>query len=242
MLLRLTRPAKVHPITGAPLKPLGWRKNGAPIWPILGGSEPPDQGGDGDDPPASPGDPGYPANTPWRDMTAEQQVNYWQAQARKHEDRVKAYGGLTPDQLNDLQERAEQYDVLAAASQTDAERAVNEAAHNARLIAEAELMPRLVTAEFRAAAAGRLEPDKLATILEPLDLSKFLTDDGEVDTDKVTSYVDGIAPAKGNERQGPSSGGAGRRGSYTAGSGSVASGRDLFADRRAKKAPAAPTA
>jgi hypothetical protein len=236
VLLRLSRPVKVHPNTGAPLEPLGWRKNGAPIWPILGGSEPPNQ--PGDEPPAAPpADPGFPANTPWRDMSPEQQVNYWQHQARRHEDRVKSYGGLTPEQIADLQERAEQFDVLAAASQTDSERAVSEAAFNARLVAEAEMMPRLVAAEFRAAAAGRIEPDKLATILEPLDLSKFLTDDGDIDAAKVSAFVDGIAPAKGERRQGPSAGGAGRRGSYTTGSSSVASGREMFASRH--KSPTA---
>jgi hypothetical protein len=236
VLLRLSRPVKVHPITGAPLEPLGWRKNGAPIWPILGGSEPPNQ--PGDEPPAAPpADTGFPTNTPWRDMTAEQQVAYWQQQARKHEDRVKSYGGLTPEQLADLQERAEQFDVLAAASQTDTERAVSEAAFNARLVAEAELMPRLVAAEFRAATAGRLEADRLATILEPLDLSKFLTDDGEVDTDKVTAFVDGIAPVRGTEPQrlGPSPQGAGRRGSYTTAASSVASGRELYESMHSRK-------
>lgn len=36
-----------HPLTGAPIVPLGYRKSGAPIWPILGGSEA--AGGDGGD-------------------------------------------------------------------------------------------------------------------------------------------------------------------------------------------------
>lgn len=30
---------KLHPLTGRSLRPLGYRKSGAPIWPILGGSE-----------------------------------------------------------------------------------------------------------------------------------------------------------------------------------------------------------
>lgn len=35
---------KIHPLTGLPILPLGYRRNGAPIWPILGGSG---EGGDG---------------------------------------------------------------------------------------------------------------------------------------------------------------------------------------------------
>lgn len=34
---------RLHPLTGAPLRPLGYRKDGRAIWPILGGAE-----GDGD--------------------------------------------------------------------------------------------------------------------------------------------------------------------------------------------------
>lgn len=30
---------KTHPLTGLPLPPVGYRKNGSPIWPIMGGSE-----------------------------------------------------------------------------------------------------------------------------------------------------------------------------------------------------------
>jgi hypothetical protein len=183
------------------------------VWPILGAEDDPDNPVQ---PPADqpPADTGFPANTPLTEMTVDQQA-YWKHQARKHEDRVKAYGGLTPEQLADLQEKAEQFDMLAAASQTDTERAISEAAFNAR----SSPKPRSCPARRRRvprAAAGRLEADKLATILEPLDLSKFLTDDGEVDTAKVSAFVDGIAPAKGN--RGPTPGGAGRRGSYTTGS------------------------
>lgn len=44
-------PSKVmyHPITGAPLSPLGFRASGQPIWPVMGGSETPPEGGSGGD-------------------------------------------------------------------------------------------------------------------------------------------------------------------------------------------------
>lgn len=55
-----------HPRTGAPLRPLGYRKDGRAIWPILGGSEPPNQppappGGQPPPPPAPPSPAGHPA-------------------------------------------------------------------------------------------------------------------------------------------------------------------------------------
>jgi hypothetical protein len=34
---------RLHPLTGARIVPVGYRRDGRPIWPILGGSEPPNQ-------------------------------------------------------------------------------------------------------------------------------------------------------------------------------------------------------
>lgn len=135
---------------------------------------------------------GFPEKTPVADMTPEQQVAYWKHQARKHEDRNR--GTADYDAIKAERDR------LKAETQTDAEKAIEEARREAteagRKAAVAESLPRIVQAEFRAAAAGRIPADRLATVLEPLDLTKFLTADGsEVDTDKVTQFVDGIAPA-----------------------------------------------
>lgn len=44
--MKTSRPTKFHPLTGAPIRPVGHRKNGRPIWPIMGGSG---EGGDGGD-------------------------------------------------------------------------------------------------------------------------------------------------------------------------------------------------
>lgn len=46
-LARITRPVPRHPHTGRPLRPIGSRRDGSPIWPILGASE--DDGDNADD-------------------------------------------------------------------------------------------------------------------------------------------------------------------------------------------------
>jgi hypothetical protein len=53
---------------------------------------------------------------------------------------------------------------------------------------------KLAAAEVRAAAAGRLTDEQLVTLLDGLNLSAFVGDDGEVDQAKVVKFVDGIAP------------------------------------------------
>jgi hypothetical protein len=60
---------------------------------------------------------------------------------------------------------------------------------------------RLAAAEFRAAAAGKLADP--AAALDLVDLGRFVTDDGEVDTKKITEAVDKLvaalpAPTNGN--------------------------------------------
>ncbi len=56
--MKTSRPTTFHPLTGAPIRPVGYRKNGRPIWPIMGGS------GDGGDPSGDPAGGGDPAGDP----------------------------------------------------------------------------------------------------------------------------------------------------------------------------------
>lgn len=62
--------SRLHPRTGAVLRPIGYRRDGRAIWPILGGSEPPNQ------PPANPPAPPAPAAVPQRpDGVTEEEWN-----------------------------------------------------------------------------------------------------------------------------------------------------------------------
>jgi len=59
MSQRLIRPglsALVHPRTGIPVTPIGYRRNGAPIWPVIGGAPDDDDDSGGDDTPLDPED------------------------------------------------------------------------------------------------------------------------------------------------------------------------------------------
>lgn len=114
----------------------------------------------------------------------------WKSQSRKNEDRAKENA-----------KKAKDLDELHKASMSDSDRAVAEAKEAGRTEARIEVGSRLVDAEFRVAAAGRaLDVDAL---LEGLDRTKFLTDDGEPDGDAVKTWVDRIAPAAAETEQGP---------------------------------------
>src|SRR5881227_55810 len=81
---------------------------------------------------------------------------------------------------------------------SDQERAVSEAAEKARSEAVTEVVARLggrlVISEIRAAVAGRLPNDQLDALVEHLDLSGFLNDNGEVDGTAVAAFAQRIAP------------------------------------------------
>lgn len=184
----------------------------------------------------------YPPGIALTDMTEPERTEYWREKAQKHEKRAKAFtasNALTAEQLAELQTKAQKADALERDLMSDKDRAVAEAKETAQAEARASFLPQLVQARFEAAAAGRIEPERLAAILEPLDMSKFLATDGSVDTAKVTAFVDGVAPATGaattpTTRTGPSATGLGARGGAAAGA-SVATGRELYQQKHQKK-------
>lgn len=85
---------------------------------------------------------------------------------------------------------------LRQASMSDQEKAVAAAREEGRKEAAKQTGVRLVDAEVRACAAGRkVDVDAL---LDGLDRSRFLTDDGEPDTKQIAAWVERIAPASAN--------------------------------------------
>ena len=176
---------KVHPRTAELIYPLGFTKRGTPIWPVMGAEDAPPP----DAPPRPADEPAYPKNTPVEQMTAEQQVAYWQTQSRKHEQRVKGMADYS-----ELKTKAAKADQLEAANATEQEKAAKAAREEGKAEALQEAAPRLVAAEFRAAAKGVLTDGQRDALLEDLDLTKYLTAKGEVDVDKVTKKVTAFAP------------------------------------------------
>lgn len=132
----------------------------------------------------------FPEHTALASMTPSQQAEYWRHKARRHEDRNKAMSDY-----GDLQKKAADYDRLVAASQTEAERAVAEATRQGRAAALKEYGSQLVDGWVRVTIGDRLPEESVNALLEPLDRTKFLDANGNVDTAKVRAFVSTIAPA-----------------------------------------------
>lgn len=146
------------------------------------------------------------AEQPTADTAKAQEVDYkaeaekWQALARKHEERAKANA-----------DKAKGYDDLKRSQETEQEKAVREARDAARGEVLRETAPRLVGAEFRAALAGRRTAAEVAELIEDLDLSKYLTEAGEVDAERVAHKAELLAPKEEERKPAPTFGGGVRK-------------------------------
>jgi hypothetical protein len=78
---------------------------------------------------------------------------------------------------------------LRKAAMSDQERAVAEAKAAGLAEAARAAAPRLVKAEFRAAAAGQIDKQALDAYLEDVDLTKFVGDDGEPDIKAIEARI-----------------------------------------------------
>lgn len=112
----------------------------------------------------------------------------WQALAQKHESRAKANAAAAKDLERVRRESMSEQERAAA-------EAADKAKHDAWQEAAAKFGHRMVIAEFRAASAGRLGSQQLEALMGRIDLTGFLTDDGDVDTAAVASFVDSLVPS-----------------------------------------------
>lgn len=165
-------------------------------------------------------DQGFPEGTPWRDMTLGQQVEYWKAQSRKHEGRANSMADYS-----ELKAKAEKLAEIEAANMTEQQKAVADAAKEARESTLREVGSRLVDAQFTVAAAGRMDEERLKALLDGVDRSRFMKDDGSADADRVKAFVDSVAPQQKQQEQRHEFGQGSRQGSTVP---SVEAGMDLY--------------
>jgi hypothetical protein len=193
-----------------------------------------DEGGDdesdGEDGGPKLNEHGFPDKTPWKQMEPEHQAAYWRHQAKRHESRANAAA--------DYDDVKAERDRLKAAGQSDDEKAIEaartQARDEARADERAKLAPKMVAAEFKTVAAGHMPQGQVESLLAGIHAPNFLTGDGEVDTDKVTEFLEPFMKDgdPDGSKKWPDMGQGRRKDKKSAG---VGAGRDLYANRRAKK-------
>ena len=220
-----------HPLSGLPIVPLGYGRRG-PIWPILGGADDPPADPPKNDPPSNdPPKNDPPKNDPPNDKTFTQADLDRIVTERITRERTKF------SDYDDLKRKAAELDKVKRDQESETEKAVRVAREEGLAAGRAEVRPGLVGAEFRAAAAGRIDAERLATLTEDIDMSRYLLDSGDVDVEKVAKKVDAWAPPVDPEKEkekpprrprpDPSQGSSGKK--TTSG---MAAGREMFAASR----------
>ncbi|MEU8136587.1 hypothetical protein [Streptodolium elevatio] len=218
----MTRP---KPFRHAPGIPVGF-VNGRAIFPIAGGS------GEGDTPPAAtppPAEPPKPAppaeGATLADLIAER--DKWKALSKKHEAGEKS----NADAAKELAE-------LKRQTQSESERSVADARAEGEKAASEKYRSAIARHALNAAAATERVAVPEA-VIGRLNLADLVGDDGEVDEAALKELVAGFAPIE----QAPPEpdprrrvvSGQGPRSSSKDRGGSVAAGRDLYAERHQKK-------
>lgn len=242
---------RTHPRTGRLLGPVGYRRDGRPIYPILGAADDDDSGdgddsgtdsgggddggsdgdsgdGDGDDS-GSDDQRGFPADTKPEDMTQEQQTAYWKHQARRHEQSARRLGDVTPEQYKAQKAELEQ---LRRDKMSDSDKALEDARKAGREEERKALQPKMVQAAFDAAVGTIDDEDEAKAVkdmVDALDFGSFITDDGAVDTARVQS-VAGRITGSAIARPATSGYGGGKRQSTKASG--VEAGREMFETSR----------
>lgn len=170
-------------------------------------------------PPEAPpqGDKGFPEGTPLSEMTDAQQAAYWKHHARRHEDTVKGYKGLTPQQVAELQAENDSLKTEKMSADEKALKAArDEAFKQAQQEAQAQYLPQIQRSAVQGIASNIVSGDQLKAFMDivspQLPDGKFapptavLGDDGQVSEEKVMGYLTamyGANPPPPNPAGGP---------------------------------------
>lgn len=137
---------------------------------------------------------GFPDNTSVKDMKPEEQAAYWKNMSRRNEDRVKAYGDLTPEQAIQLKK-----DIQDAKSNSlsEQERAVEAAKEEGRAEVRSVLGSERARSAFEKALSGRtVEPGAMLG----LNLADFIDGD-KAKADEIKTWVDTNSSAVQQEKK-----------------------------------------
>jgi hypothetical protein len=143
-------------------------------------------------------DKGFPESTPVKDMTVDQQLAYYRYQNRQSDNKLGAFKGVTPQQV---QQQQEELEALRNEKLTTDQKAVKEADKAARAAADAEWLPRLQTAQLRSVAGELLKGDELESWMFGRNPAAFANDNGDIDADKVKSILTASAAGGGQQQQ-----------------------------------------
>jgi hypothetical protein len=150
-------------------------------------------------------DPGFPANTPVAQMTAEQQAAYWRDQSKKQQSLAEKFAKLGDfDTVKKALDDAEASRQSALTEQQKAVEAAEAAAKTAGYEEARDKFARPAVAAILLARTKRAdEKDEDATarvkgVVDALNVAAFLDEHGVLDAAKVETFAQSLAPTDSN--------------------------------------------
>jgi hypothetical protein len=178
---------------------------------------------------------GFPEKTPWREMTPDQQVKYWQHQAQGHEAGKRAARA----ERDQFKSKADQYDTLDHASKSEVERERDtfrsqvEALQQQATQARAALLDQTLAARLAAAAPAKgLTAEQLVTLAGG---GGRFAKDGDLDTEAVDTFLAALPDATPAAPAVPAPLAPGALGGGTRAKGPAMSGAELYEQRHGIK-------
>jgi hypothetical protein len=143
-------------------------------------------------------DKGFPENTAIKDMSVDQQAAYYRFQNRQTDSKLAAFKGVTPQDVSTMQQELE---ALRTKDMTAADKAIKDAEKAARAAADADWRPKLQTAQLRSIASEVLKGEQLNAWLSGVNPAAFANDNGDIDQEKVQSYLTATFGVGGEDQQ-----------------------------------------
>jgi hypothetical protein len=178
----------LHPRTGLPIKPVGYRRSGAPIWPILGASaDDADSGADAEDEGAEPEGASTDGDGDGDDASSDEGADQLGDAGKQALARMKSERNAARREARELKRQLEQAQRPVPPEGEAADPDALKAEGRREAIAEAN--QRILRVEVRAAAAAAQFNDP-ADALQYLDLASFgVDDDGNVDPEEIGDAI-----------------------------------------------------
>lgn len=137
---------------------------------------------------------GFPPNTPVSQMTPEEKAAYSEhVEARTRERRDALKGAIGDRSLEQVKADLDELESLRDKDRTATEKEIAAAKKAMRAEVEAEYAPRLVKAAFATALAG-MKDDERVELLDTINVSAFVNQQGDLDAVKVTNWIKRYAP------------------------------------------------
>lgn len=112
------------------------------------------------------------------------------------EDEVKKWKDLSRKHEKTSKDLTRELEGLKTQSLTDQEKAINDAKKLGADEAKTLYGSKLVAAEIKVGLNGRISDESFDSLIKGLNVSSFLNDDGDVDSDAVSGFVKALIPAE----------------------------------------------